>query len=129
MRRAAFTFLLSLTIFPIAIHAQQANSDNPLTDQQKLGRRVFEQRCAVCHTLVAPPTNKTYGPTLYKDLIAGNEDGIREFIKNGSAGKMPGFKYGLEPSQIDAIIEYLKTVPRPRSAARPAAGGDANRVD
>jgi mono/diheme cytochrome c family protein len=48
---------------------------------------------------------------------------IREYIRNGSK-KMPGFKYGLEPSEIDAIVEYLKTVPKaaPRNTQTGAPG-------
>jgi len=121
VRRAAMVLFILVAAFPLSIRAQQASSDSSLTDQQKLGRRVFEQRCAVCHTLIGA-TGKTYGPTLYKDLIAGNEDTIREFIKNGSPGKMPGFKYGLEPTEIDAIVEYLKTLPKPRPPVRPGGG-------
>jgi len=58
-----------------------------------------------------------YGIQLNKELVDGNEDMIRDYIRNGSK-KMPGFKYGLEPSEIDAIVEYLKTVPKaaPRNA-------------
>lgn len=119
MRPGVLAFLFLFVVSPLRVFAQQSSSDNPLTDQQKLGRRVFEQRCAVCHTQLTP-TAKRYGPALYKDLIDGNEDGIREFIRNGSSGKMPGFKYGLEPAEVDAIVEYLKTVPRP--PARPAGG-------
>jgi mono/diheme cytochrome c family protein len=65
---------------------------------------------------------------LYKELIAGNEDTMREFISNGSKGKMPGFKYGLEAPEIDAIVEYLKTVPRPVKRAAPS-GGNTNVMD
>jgi hypothetical protein len=37
---------------------------------------------------------------------------------------MPGFKYGLEPSEINAIVEYLKTVPRPAKRSGPAQSQD-----
>jgi hypothetical protein len=43
-------------------------------------------------------------------LIIGNEDAIRGFINDGSKGKMPGFKYGLDRTEVDSIVEYLKTV-------------------
>jgi hypothetical protein len=35
---------------------------------------------------------------------------------------MPGFKYGLKPAEIDAIVEYLKTVPKPAKTVQ-AGGG------
>lgn len=100
--------------FPV--RAQQS-SGTALTDTQKDGRRIFQQRCAVCHTL---PTvvSKRYGPVLYKEIVEDNEDNIRDTILEGREGLMPGFKYGLTRAEIDSIIEYLKTVNRP---ARPKA--------
>jgi mono/diheme cytochrome c family protein len=44
---------------------------------------------------------------------------MREFISNGTA-RMPGFKLQFEPTQINAIVAYLKTVPAPNPPA-PAA--------
>ena len=98
----------------LSLRAQQS-SNAPLTDVQKDGRRIFQQRCAVCHTL---PTvvSKRYGPALYKELVEDNEDNIREVVLQGREGLMPGFQYALTRAEIDAIIEYLKTANRP---ARP----------
>jgi mono/diheme cytochrome c family protein len=114
--------MMSFVLFalPPAVLAQQKKSNVVLNETQVLGRRVFQQRCAVCHTQVSPGA-KRYGPVLSKDLVEGNEDTIREFILNGSLGKMPGFKYGLESSEIDVIVEYLKTVPKPASRQTPGA--------
>jgi mono/diheme cytochrome c family protein len=87
----------------------------PLTDAQKEGRRIFQQRCAVCHTL---PTvvSKRYGPALYREIVEDNEDNIRDTILEGREGLMPGFKHGLTRAEVDSIVEYLKTATRP---ARP----------
>ena len=100
------------------------STDKPLNDTQKLGQRIFEQRCGICH---APARGAfvMYGPFLYKDLINGNEDAIKEMIRTGTS-KMPGFKYGLQPAEIDAIVEYLKTVPKPAKTAE--AGGRHGRL-
>ena len=97
-----------------SIQAQQSKPSNPLTDTQKEGRRIFQQRCAACHT---PPTAiaKRYGPALYKEIVEDNEDTIRDTIMEGREALMPGFKYGLTRPEIDSIIEYLKTVKRPSS--------------
>jgi mono/diheme cytochrome c family protein len=137
MRIGALVLTFVLSAFPLAISAQQAKPDSAaataapmpatLNDTQVLGRRLFQQRCAVCHTESTPGANR-YGPILYKELIAGNEDTMREFISNGSKGKMPGFKYGLTAPEIDAIVEYLKTVSRPVKRNAPAAG-DTNVMD
>jgi mono/diheme cytochrome c family protein len=113
----AFILLLSLIVYSPAAIAQQSTANNSLNETQKLGRRIFQQRCGVCHT--APTiTSGLYGPILYKDIVAGNEEAIKKFIQDGSR-RMPGFKYGLEPSEIDSIIEYLKTVPKPQKSSSP----------
>jgi mono/diheme cytochrome c family protein len=123
MKRGALFFLLFA--FPLAIPAQQDKSNSPVTlsETQILGRRIFQQRCAICHTESTPGARR-YGPVLSKELVDGNEETIRDFITNGSKGKMPGFKYGLEPSEINAIVEYLKTVPRPAKRSGPAQSQD-----
>jgi mono/diheme cytochrome c family protein len=123
MKRGALFFLLFA--FPLAIPAQQDKSNSPVTlsETQILGRRIFQQRCAICHTESTPGARR-YGPVLSKELVDGNEETIRDFITNGSKGKMPGFKYGLEPPEINAIVEYLKTVPRPAKRSAPAQSQD-----
>jgi mono/diheme cytochrome c family protein len=117
IRLLSFTLVLT---FSLPAAAQQSPG-SPLTDAQKEGRRVFQQRCAVCHTL---PTvvSKRYGPALYKELVEDNDDNIREVILEGREGLMPGFKYGLTRADVDSIIEYLKTV---RPPARPKNGPKA----
>lgn len=111
MKTVALTSFLFLCLVPAALSAQESPSGaSELNKTQLLGRRIFQQRCGVCHT--QPTASPMYGITLYKDIVDGNEDMIRDYIRNGSK-KMPGFKYGLEPAEIDAIVEYLKTVPKP----------------
>jgi mono/diheme cytochrome c family protein len=120
MKYSRCVLLAVLGIFPIAARAQQAGADKPLSSVQKTGQRVFEQRCGICHA-PARPGFQMYGPALYKGLVDGNEDAIKEQIRSGS-NKMPGFRFGLEPSEIDAIVEYLKTVPKPAKSADAPAG-------
>jgi len=121
MTRFRWVLLIFLGLFPLTARAQQANTEKPLNDVQKLGQRVFQQRCAICHA-PARPGFQMYGPALYKDLVSGSEDAIKEIIRSGS-GKMPGFKLGLQPSEIDAIVEYLKTVPKPAKNTEGSGGG------
>ena len=127
MRRFRWAILIFLGICPLTVRAQQANAEKPLNDTQKLGQRVFQQRCAICHA-PARPGFQMYGPALYKDLINGSEDAIKEIIRSGSS-KMPGFKLGLQPSEIDAIVEYLKTVPKPPKNTEPSTGGSMGPLD
>jgi mono/diheme cytochrome c family protein len=121
MKRLRWVLLFFLGIFPLTAGAQQANTEKPLNNVQKLGQRVFQQRCGICHA-PARAGFQMYGTALYKDLVNGNEDAIKEMIRTGS-GKMPGFKLGLQPSEIDAIVEYLKTVPKPPKNTDAAGGG------
>ncbi len=127
MRPIRWALLAFLGIFPLVASAQQAGTEKPLNNVQKLGQRVFQQRCGICHEQ-ARPGFVTYGPALYKDLVNGSEDAIKEMIRSGS-GKMPGFRLGLQPAEIDAIVEYLKTVPKPPKNTEPATGGSMGPLD
>jgi mono/diheme cytochrome c family protein len=125
MRTSTFFFVFLFLGFPYLVSAQQSSTAPPaLNDTQVLGRRIFQQRCGVCHTETTPGARR-YGPAIFKELVIGNEDSIRQIIQNGSPDKMPGFKYGLQPAEINAIVEYLKTVPKPKSAAPRDGGGEA----
>lgn len=92
--------LVLLLLLPIPAAAQQATIE---------GHRLFTQSCAVCH-LKPQITAGRYGPALDRDTVSGKEEAIRGFIQTGTE-HMPGFRYGLTPAQIDAIIAYLDTVP------------------
>ncbi len=102
MKYGSMVLLLLALLFPLTLPAQTGMT---------LGRRLFQQNCSVCHTQ-ATLTNPMYGPSLYRDIVNGKEEAMRDFIGKGSS-KMPGFRYGLKASEINAIVEYLKTVPKP----------------
>jgi mono/diheme cytochrome c family protein len=57
--------------------------------------------------------SKPYGPVLNQGTVGGREGSVRSTIREGETGLMPGFRYALEPAEIEAIIEYLKTVEKP----------------
>jgi mono/diheme cytochrome c family protein len=86
-------------------------------DQVKLGERLVNQSCVVCH--FAPQiTSGSYAPALSKDTLGGNAEVMHQFIANGSP-RMPAFKYQFKPDQIDAIVAYIKTIPPAAAAAPP----------
>ena len=85
-----------------------------LTVAQLEGSRLFMQRCNVCHG-AAMNSMDAYGPFLTKQRVEGREAHVRQVIMDGTE-RMPAFKYGLEPAQIDKIVDYLGTV----EAYRPA---------
>jgi mono/diheme cytochrome c family protein len=97
---------------PLLPAQQNAASQPALTNSQKDGRRVFQQKCAVCH--VPPsPVSDSYAPQLSKGMVQGNEDFIRMMILDGREDRMPGFKYILTTKQVESIIDYLKTLSNP----------------
>src|SRR5690242_5391638 len=106
MRRYAAIALMVL----ISTGAKASSAaENHLTEQETLGRRLFEQSCGVCHTR---PTlvSGMYGPELSRLNLGGRQDLLQTFIANGTA-RMPGFKYTYNPDQIAAIAAYIKTLP------------------
>src|SRR5216684_7720054 len=113
MKGIAAAALGLLALWPQVVSAQAV-----LNDTQKLGQRLFEQSCGVCHTR---PTlvSGLYGPTLSKEAAGGREDVVRDVISNGTP-RMPGFKYTYDASQIAAIAAYLQIISVPAAAPAPA---------
>ncbi|OFW27659.1 MAG: hypothetical protein A3J28_15010 [Acidobacteria bacterium RIFCSPLOWO2_12_FULL_60_22] len=111
-------------LFPTGLAAQsrQSSSSAPvpaLNEQQRAGEGLFLQNCALCH-LPKKENRKnpveagpTIGPSLsglFRGANPRREEVVRQFIQQGSPQKMPGFQYGLEPKEIDAVLAYLKTL-------------------
>ncbi len=97
-----------IALIVLAGSMQGALAAEGLNDQQKLGWRLFETSCGICHTrptLVA----RLFGPELSKETAGGRVDVIRETIANGTP-RMPGFKYTYNSDQIAAIAAYLMTL-------------------
>ena len=105
--------LLAVAIFVIlagsSLQAQDAYRKGSLTDAEFNGKKMFQQRCAVCHMPLIVDDSRTFGPALSSETVTGKEPVVREFIRRGTA-RMPGFQYGLEPQEIEDLITYLKTV-------------------
>jgi len=84
-----------------------------LTPGQAKGKKLFVQRCSVCH-LPALPSYTAYGPLLDKNLVEEHgEEAERMQILQGSA-RMPGFQYTLSPAETDQIVDYLKSLELPK---------------
>jgi mono/diheme cytochrome c family protein len=78
-------------------------------DAEREGLRLFSQSCGVCHTQIQQRTRQ-YGPVLSRETLGGDEEAMREYIGTGTP-RMPGFRFNFEPAQINAIVQYIKTVP------------------
>ena len=85
-----------------------------LSDDARRGEGLFLQRCSICHLprklkFGSPPV---IGPSLsgqFKDASPEQMKSLRSFILKGGPD-MPGFQYGLEPSEVDDLVSYLKTL-------------------
>jgi mono/diheme cytochrome c family protein len=107
MKNGGLIFLAVVLTFPLALGAQESGASQAgLTEKQKQGRLLFQQRCPICHSF-AYITSKTYGPILDRERVEGNEEVVRNTIMNGRPGRMPAFKYGMTPEEIDSIVDYL----------------------
>src|SRR6266545_2061223 len=93
MKRNDWIVLILLAGVPQVIFA----ADHHLNEQQKLGWRLFEQSCGVCHTR---PTliSGMYGPELSKVNLGGQEELLRTFISNGTA-RMQASSIPIVPSR------------------------------
>jgi mono/diheme cytochrome c family protein len=124
---AAIHFLLGLTLLeaqttappgqgghatPVVVRKEydmrQLAAPPPLSESELAGRRLFVQRCGICHDPVGQ--GRTPGPWVDRETLdKSGEAAVRRIIAAGSPG-MPGFQYALQPSQIDQIIAFLKKV-------------------
>jgi mono/diheme cytochrome c family protein len=100
-----------VTVSQHVYDTKQLLAKPPLSEAALRGRGLWVQRCAYCHDGVGTPTYRTLGPWLDAETVgtAEGEAFVRKQIASGSA-RMPGFRYTLQPEQVDQIIALLKSV-------------------
>jgi mono/diheme cytochrome c family protein len=118
-RFACLFLAASAIVFPIALAGQESAPATPpkrialrpvLNEQQKRGEALFVQNCPLCHV----PSNQKKRLGIQGPVLQGlftedtDEDTLRQVIQQGIPEKMPGFRYALEPKQIDDLIAFLK---------------------
>jgi len=133
-----FFLLPVLLTLPIALAAQESGghtSDHStaatrkspaarpaLNEQQRRGEALFVENCTLCHM----PSNqkKKLGIQALKlEGVYGEDadsDTLRQFVLQGIPGKMPSFRYDLDPNDIDDVVAYLKT----GAHLKPSSGGN-----
>ena len=84
-------------------------SQSSLSASEVNGRKLFVQRCALCHDPLGQPSSpNTPGPWLNNETVQTlGEENVRNKIMVGSR-RMPGWQYALTQTQIDQIVTYLK---------------------
>jgi mono/diheme cytochrome c family protein len=107
MTRAVAALLLCCIASP-AVSAQSSDPDQ-LPDKERLGWRLYEQSCSICHTKPNLVLGQ-FGPALSRESLNGRAELVREVIVDGTP-RMPGFKHHFTPAEIDAIAAYLQTLP------------------
>ncbi len=114
--RAILALLGAMLALSLSSAYAEDAPDAAFNDVQREGLRLFSQSCGVCHTVIQQRTRQ-YGPVLSRDTLGGDEEAMRDFIGNGTP-RMPGFRFNFEPSQIDAIVQYIKTIPPQSTQAK-----------
>jgi len=84
-------------------------SQSSLSESEMNGRKLFVQRCALCHDPLGQPSYpNTPGPWLNNETVQTlGEVNVQNKIMVGSR-RMPGWQYALTQTQIQQIIAYLK---------------------
>jgi mono/diheme cytochrome c family protein len=108
----------SVLAFPLAAVAQEGQNaatavpGKPQTEPQKRGEALFAKHCPLCHIFTNQKKNLKIQASsdlvgLFKDSTI-SEDAVRQLIQSGIPKMMPGFKYTLEPTELDNLMAYLK---------------------
>ncbi len=102
----AWALVYALTATPINDRLEasgpQGKSDAPYD-----GEKIFQQNCTACHNITH---EKLVGPGLAGVSKRLTEQQIRQTLLNGR-GQMPALpNLGLDSEQINAVINYLKTL-------------------
>jgi mono/diheme cytochrome c family protein len=100
---------------PVKITAREYDiskllSAPPLSPEATVGRALWQQRCAYCHDGMGQPTYKTMGSWIDSDTVKNMGPDVLKSIISAGVDRMPSFKYDLDDKQMNALIEFLKTV-------------------
>ena len=81
-----------------------------LSETELRGRGTWIQRCHYCHDGTGTSNYNTYGPWIDSTTVKKRgDDAVRAKILKGSQ-TMPGFQYGLNATQVDELMAFLKTL-------------------
>ncbi len=104
-----------LAIFGCHVEPRKTDAELGLNPIQARGRHIFDANCARCHEpysrwgLHGPSLHNLYKKGYLPSGMPANDERITAVIVRGRA-KMPAFGNTLSPSQIDALLAYLKTL-------------------
>jgi len=104
MNRTRWLFLLFLTA--LAAHSFAGETNLVGAASVKTGRSLFLKNCAHCH---GDDARGDEGPDLHG--LEKSDEWIARRIRNGVKGEMTAFGDKFSPSELDALIAYLRSLP------------------
>jgi mono/diheme cytochrome c family protein len=107
--RLVCMMVASVATLSAGVSAQQAG---PAASDSEIGKRLFVQRCSVCHLPALGPGQPRSVARALNGLVKSpeTEAAARVIIQRGIPQRMPGFQYGLDAADIDRIVAYLRTL-------------------
>jgi len=95
--------ILVISILAAPIVAQTAHPDSSLA-----ANPIYQQNCAKCHGKTAEGRHFA-GPSLVSEkTLSMSADDLRNIITNGKH-HMPKFEGKLQPAEIDALVDQIKS--------------------
>lgn len=110
--RASLLCAVGVSAFALGLGAQQPSRPAATPSAVDSGKKLFVQRCSVCHL---PPLGPG-SPTSHARPVNGYvkspqaEATARAIILKGIPQRMPGFQYSLQPAEVDHIVAYLSSL-------------------
>lgn len=121
--RGWIRFVAILQAFFACSHLNAMDAENAAAI--KLGTRLFNTHCIICHGVGAQGGEKA--PSLVPRLSSTDDTALIAYLKTGDPAKgMPAAP--IEVEQLPALIEYLRSVTGTSAnsaSARPVSGGTA----
>jgi mono/diheme cytochrome c family protein len=103
MARLACAFLCCTALVAFSAHAQDSKPESSLT-----ANPIYQKNCAKCHGKTAGG-HFMAGPSLVSTKATTmSADDLRAIIANGKH-HMPKFEGKLHPSEIDALVEQIRS--------------------
>ena len=121
MRREPLSLLFVFLGLATAASAQAPSNGFPTNDTERLGQRLFNQSCIVCHGNIDDVV--ATAPVLTKNTLGGDVTALKELISNGTVlpgGRMPAWRYRFTADEINAIAMYIKTIVPGTASALPS---------
>ena len=110
--RVAVLSAVGLLVLASSVNAQQPPDPTAPQATVESGKKVFVQRCSVCHLPpLGPGEPRSYARSLTGVVKTREaESAVRQIIQTGIPSRMPGFQYGLQPKEIDQLVTFLATL-------------------